>query len=59
MHEELRDITLFRELLNKEGRVYDVSLGPAFEPTDDARASTAALCRIVTERMRSEAKAVR
>lgn len=59
IHEELRDITLFRELLNKEARVYDVSIGPAFEPEDDAQAATAALCRIVTERMRSEARAAR
>ena len=59
IHEELRDITLFRELLNKEARAYEVSIGPAFHPTEDARASTAALCRIVTERMRSEAKAAR
>ncbi len=59
IHEELRDITLFRELLNKEARVYDVSIGPAFSATDDAQAATAALCRIVTERMRAEAKAAR
>lgn len=59
IHEELRDITLFRELLNKKARVYEVSIGPGFHPTDDARASTAALCRIVTERMRSEARAAR
>lgn len=59
IHEELRDITLFRELLNKQARAYDVSIGPAFDPTDDAHASTARLCRIVTERMRSEAIAGR
>ena len=59
IHEELRDITLFRELLNKEARVYDVLIGPAFDATDDAQASTTALCRIVTERMRAEAKAAR
>ena len=59
LHEELRDITLFRELLNKEARVYDVSIGPAFDPTDDAQASTEALCRLVTGRMRAEARAGR
>ena len=59
IHEELRDITLFRELLNKEATVYDISIGPPFSPNGDAREATASLCRIVTERMRAEAKAAR
>ncbi len=57
VHEELRDITLFRELLNKQARAYDVSIGSVFDPTGDARDATAALCRIVTERMRAQARA--
>ena len=59
IHEELRDITLFRELLNKQATVYDISIGPTFTPSGHARESTDALCRIVTERMREEAKAAR
>ena len=59
IHAELRDITLFRELLNKHATVYDISIGPTFTPNGNARESTDALCRIVTERMREEAKAAR
>ena len=59
IHEELRDITLFRELLNKQATAYHVSIGPPFAAGEDARESTRALCEIVTKRMRAEAKAGR
>ena len=59
IHEELRDITLFRELLNKRSKAYDISIGPAFVPEGNAREATEALCRLVTERMPAQARAVR
>jgi putative hemolysin len=47
---ELRDITLFHELLNKAGGLYDLIIGPAIAPeklTADAEATTLALKRYV------------
>ncbi len=51
LHEELRDITLFRELLNKKAAAYEVRIGEMFEPEGDARALTEDLRRFVTEQM--------
>jgi putative hemolysin len=49
IHHELRDMTLFRELLNKRGRTYRITVGERFEPHGDLRELTAALRRFVTE----------
>jgi putative hemolysin len=49
IHTELRDMTLFRELLNKRGRRYRIRIGEPFQPTGDPRELTAALRRFVTE----------
>ncbi len=51
LHEELRDITLFRELLNKKAAAYEVRIGEMFEPEGDTRALTEDLRRFVTEQM--------
>lgn len=49
IHHELRDMTLFRELLNKRGCRYEIRIGSAFEPAGDPRVLTPALQRFVTE----------
>ncbi|NBC23843.1 MAG: acyltransferase [Gammaproteobacteria bacterium] len=49
IHHELRDMTLFRELLNKRGSTYRIRLGEPFAPAGDPRALTTALRRFVTE----------
>ncbi|MEQ8859944.1 MAG: 1-acyl-sn-glycerol-3-phosphate acyltransferase [Pseudomonadales bacterium] len=49
IHNELRDMTLFRELLNKRGRTYRIRIGNAFDPCGDPRSLTLALRRFVTE----------
>lgn len=51
LHEELRDMTLFRELLNKRGQRYRLILGEPFDPVGDVRQLTAALHQHVVERM--------
>ena len=51
LNEELRDITLFRELLNKKAAAYEVRIGEMFEPEGNARALTEDLRRFVTEQM--------
>ncbi len=51
VHHELRDMTLFRELLNKKGRTYRLRIGDPFLPGGDARILTPALRRFVTERL--------
>ena len=46
LNEELRDITLFHELLNKKGKPFEITFGDIIPPTDlqgDAAAVTAAL----------------
>ena len=46
LNEELRDITLFHELLNKKGKTYEITFGPMIPPGDlkgDAVEVTAAL----------------
>ena len=49
IHHELRDMTLFRELLNKRGRRYDIRIGVPFEPRGDPGELARALRRFVTE----------
>ena len=49
IHHELRDMTLFRELLNKRGRRYRLRIGAPFQPGGDPRRLTAALQAFVTE----------
>ena len=47
---ELRDITLFHELLNKEGRLFDIMIGPPIAPdllSGDAEAATLELKHFV------------
>ncbi|MEM9262535.1 MAG: acyltransferase, partial [Pseudomonadota bacterium] len=34
LSQELRDITLFRELLNKRGKKFDIAFGPMIQPDD-------------------------
>lgn len=51
IHHELRDITLFRELLNKRGRRYEIRIGRAFEPRGDPAVLGEALRRFVTEQL--------
>jgi putative hemolysin len=48
---ELRDITLFRELLNKTRQRYRVSVGFPFEPTGETAQLTEDVREFVTERM--------
>ncbi len=59
LHEELRDITLFRELLNKKEAAYEVRIGEMFEPEGDVKTLTADLRRFVTEQMPRGARAWR
>ena len=49
IHHELRDMTLFRELLNKRGRHYHIRIGAPFQPGGDVPELTRALRRFVTE----------
>lgn len=58
LHHELRDMTLFRELFNKTGHPYRITLGEPFHAgealphfDDDLEALTDALRRFVAERM--------
>ncbi|MGD8416159.1 MAG: 1-acyl-sn-glycerol-3-phosphate acyltransferase [Pseudomonadales bacterium] len=58
LHHELRDITLFRELFNKTGHPYRISIGEPFDPVpalalhgDDMDALTESLRTFVAERM--------
>ena len=51
LHDELRDITLFRELLNKKAAAYEVRIGEMFEPEGNARTLTDDLRRFVVEQM--------
>ncbi|HEX7034840.1 MAG TPA: 1-acyl-sn-glycerol-3-phosphate acyltransferase [Pseudomonadales bacterium] len=57
IHHELRDMTLFRELLNKRGRRYDIRIVPAFEPQGDPQQLAAALRRFVAEEIPAGAPA--
>ena len=51
MNTELRDMTLFRELLNKKGQRYQIKLAVPFRPEGDSRALTLALREFVTGEM--------
>ena len=51
IHHELRDMTLFRELLNKRGRRYHIRIGAPFQPSGDPGELARALRRFVTERL--------
>jgi putative hemolysin len=48
---ELKDMTLFRELLNKGGAHYRITTGEAFTPVGDPEALTLALREFVTKAM--------
>jgi len=49
IHTELRDMTLFRELLNKKNNSYELTLAEAFQPRGDAEWLTAQLRKFVAE----------
>ena len=58
LHQELRDMTLFRELFNKEGAAYQITLAESFQPRQmvelhrgDLEAMTENLRRFVAEAM--------
>lgn len=51
IHHELRDMTLFRELLNKRRQVYHLRIGDPFMPGGDPRELTRALRSFVTEHL--------
>jgi putative hemolysin len=51
MNTELRDMTLFRELLNKKEQRYQIKLAAPFRPEGDSRALTLALREFVTGEM--------
>ena len=51
MSTELRDMTLFRELLNKRGYPYRVRIGEAVEPMGDPKLVSDALRVFVTEQL--------
>ncbi|NIP15357.1 MAG: acyltransferase [Pseudomonadales bacterium] len=48
---ELKDMTLFRELLNKVGQPYRIRIAEPFEPQGDARMLTMALREFVADAM--------
>ena len=48
---ELKDMTLFKELLNKRGQRYRIKLGAPFQPEGDARELTLALRQFVANEM--------
>ncbi|MGE0740328.1 MAG: 1-acyl-sn-glycerol-3-phosphate acyltransferase [Hyphomonadaceae bacterium] len=43
---ELRDITLFHELLNKQGKTYELTLGPLIPPDHSAGESTSVIRKL-------------
>ena len=52
---ELKDMTLFRELLNKAGKRYRIAIGRAIDPDGDPRRLTALIRHFVAEEMRAGA----
>ena len=48
---ELKDMTLFRELLNKEGKHYRIKIGKPIEPVGEIQELTTKLQRFVAEEM--------
>ncbi len=51
-NQELKDMTLFRELLNKRGRSYNIDFGETFQPTGDPEALAVSLRGFVVRDMR-------
>ena len=51
-NQELKDMTLFREIINKRGGSYQLTIGEAFEPGGDPAALAVALRKFVTRDMR-------
>lgn len=51
--DELRDMTLFHELLNKTNHRYRMQIGHSIEPNGDIQALTSALQHYVTEELKS------
>ena len=51
LNQELRDMTLFRELLNKRGHPYQIRVGEPFRPTGDPRELSLQLRAFVAEAM--------
>ena len=51
-NQELKDMTLFREIINKRGGNYQLAIGQAFEPGGDPAALATALRKFVTRDMR-------
>lgn len=49
---ELKDMTLFREVINKRGGSYRIDIGERFEPSGDAEALALALRKFVVRDMR-------
>lgn len=51
LHSELRDMTLFRELFNKQGQRYQITLAKPFVASGDAESLSVELRRFVVEEM--------
>ena len=51
-NQELKDMTLFREIINKRGGSYQLTIGETFEPGGDPAALAVALRKFVTRDMR-------
>ena len=52
LNTELKDMTLFRELLNKSGQRYHLQIGAPIRSTADPAALTPALRNFVTKRLK-------
>lgn len=59
LHTELRDMTLFRELLNKQGQRYELTFGEPFVPEGDPEALVRALREFVSTRLARGERAFR
>ena len=51
LNDELKDMTLFRELLNKQGHSYRISIGPPMPAEGELDDATAAIRRYVLEEL--------
>ena len=56
IHTELRDMTLFRELLNKQGQRYELTITAPVQPEGDVEALTRALRAFVAEQVPAGAR---
>lgn len=56
LNRELKDMTLFREVVNKRGRRYRLTIGELFEPLGDPAELAVALRRFVVRDMRRGAR---